>query len=163
MSLSLRELLIRIPALLQRKTLLETKMFKTALFDYAINEKCCSVDRGRGICPSFLPHPGGFDSSRVPTPRNLSSKAKKKNANARGLAREGGLGAAGIDWQLGQVSNLSLVFCLAGHFRCTFYSEVQYSHWLTLVWHSYYKRPSKNPVSFRAVLLSWDTPTDKIK
>ena len=25
----------------------------------------------------FRPHPGGFDSSRVPTPRNLPSKAKK--------------------------------------------------------------------------------------
>ena len=42
-----------------------------------INEKCCSVDRGRGICPFFRPHPGGFDSSRVSTPGNLPSKAKK--------------------------------------------------------------------------------------
>ena len=25
----------------------------------------------------FLPHPGGFDSSRVPTPKNLPFKAKK--------------------------------------------------------------------------------------
>ena len=25
----------------------------------------------------FRPHPGGFDSSRVPTPWNLPSKAKK--------------------------------------------------------------------------------------
>ena len=25
----------------------------------------------------FRPHPGGFDSSRVPTPGNLLSKAKK--------------------------------------------------------------------------------------
>ena len=32
----------------------------------------------------FRPHPGGFDSSRVPTPGNLPSKAKKKKANARG-------------------------------------------------------------------------------
>ena len=28
----------------------------------------------------FRPHPGGFDSSRVPTPGNLPSKAKKKKA-----------------------------------------------------------------------------------
>ena len=34
----------------------------------------------------FVPTPGGFDSSRVPTPGNLPSKAKKK-ANARGSAR----------------------------------------------------------------------------
>ena len=36
----------------------------------------------------FLPSPGGFDSSRVPTPGNL------QNANARGSARVGG-GALG--------------------------------------------------------------------
>ena len=29
-------------------------MLKTALFDLAINEKCCSVDGGRGICPLFF-------------------------------------------------------------------------------------------------------------
>ena len=46
----------------------------------------------------FRPHPGGFDSSRVPTPGNLPSKVKK-NANARGSARGGGgRGAGGIDW-----------------------------------------------------------------
>ena len=48
-----------------------------ALFDCAINEKCCNVDVGRGIALFFRPHPGGFDSSRVPTPGNLPSKAKK--------------------------------------------------------------------------------------
>ena len=47
-----------------------------ALFDCAINEKCCSVDGGRGICALFSSHPRGFDSSRVPTPGNLPSKAK---------------------------------------------------------------------------------------
>ena len=52
-------------------------MLKTALLDCAINEKCCSIDGGRGIALLFRPHPGGFDSSRVPTPRNLPSKAKK--------------------------------------------------------------------------------------
>ena len=36
----------------------------------------------------FRPHPGGFDSSRDPTPRNLPSKAK--NANARGVSLVGG-------------------------------------------------------------------------
>ena len=37
-------------------------MFKTALFDCTINEKCCSVDGGRGTHP---------------TAGNLPSKAKK--------------------------------------------------------------------------------------
>ena len=36
----------------------------------------------------FGPHPGEFDSSRVSTPWNLPSKAKK-NANAQGSAPEG--------------------------------------------------------------------------
>ena len=72
-------------------------MLKMALLDSSINEKCCSVDGGRGICPLFLrPHPGGFDSSRVPTPGNLPSKAKK-NANAWGSARGEG---AGRSWNL---------------------------------------------------------------
>ena len=63
---SRREVLIRILALLQRKTLLETKnrtlfkMFKTALFDCAINEKCCSVAGDRGICPLFSSPPRGI-------------------------------------------------------------------------------------------------------
>ena len=61
-------------------------MLKMALFDCAINEKCCSVDEGRGICPLFSFPTVGFESSGVPTLGNLPSKAKtkKKNANALG-------------------------------------------------------------------------------
>ena len=43
-------------------------MLKTALFDCAIDEKCFSVEGGRGICCLFSPRPGGFDSSKVSTP-----------------------------------------------------------------------------------------------
>ena len=68
-----------------------------------INEKCCSVDRGRGICPFFRPHPGGFDSSRVPTPGNLPSKAKKMLMP--GGQPGGGLGAGGIDWCITATNN----------------------------------------------------------
>ena len=49
----------------------------------------------------FCPHPGGFDSSRDPTPGNLPSKAMKLVMGGAGSAWEGGLGmglgAAGID------------------------------------------------------------------
>ena len=38
----------------------------------------------------FRPHPGGFDSSRAPTPGNLPSKTKKMLLNARGSAPRGG-------------------------------------------------------------------------
>ena len=48
----------------------------------------------------FRPHPGGFDSSRVPTPGILPSKAKKMLMPG-GQPGEGGggvgLGAGGID------------------------------------------------------------------
>ena len=41
----------------------------------------------------FRPHPGGFHSSRVPTPGNLPSKAKKKMLMSVGQPGAGGLGA----------------------------------------------------------------------
>ena len=42
----------------------------------------------------FRPHLGGFDSSRVPIPGNLPSKAKK-NGNDRESAWRGGEGGGG--------------------------------------------------------------------
>ena len=74
-------------------------MLKMTLLDCAINEKCCSVHGGWGICPLFSTPPGGFDSSRVPTPGNLPCKAKKKLMPGGQPGGEGGegLGAAGID------------------------------------------------------------------
>ena len=62
-------------------------MLKTALFDCAINEKCCSVDGGRGIRPLFLSPPWGS-----PHPREFAIQGKK-NANARGSAEGGGVWA----------------------------------------------------------------------
>ena len=44
----------------------------------------------------FRPHPGAFDSSRVPTPGNLPSKAKMMLMPG-GQPGGRGLGAAGID------------------------------------------------------------------
>ena len=52
-------------------------MLKTALFDCAINEKCCSVDGGRGICPLFSSPLRGIWQLKSPQPGNLLSKAKK--------------------------------------------------------------------------------------
>ena len=40
----------------------------------------------------FRPHPGGFDSSRVPTPGNLPSKAKKMPMPGSQPRRGGGGG-----------------------------------------------------------------------
>ena len=69
-------------------------MFQTALFDCAINEKCCSVDGGRGIPFFFRPHPGGIWQLKCPHPREFAIQGRK-NANARGSARRGG---GGEDW-----------------------------------------------------------------
>jgi len=55
-----------------------------------------TYDPGGGAFALFLrPHRGAFGGLSVPTPGYLPSE-RKKNANARGLAR-GGMGAAGID------------------------------------------------------------------
>ena len=66
-------------------------MLKMALFDCAINEKCCSVDGGRGICPLFSSPPRGIWQLKSPHPREFAIQGKK-NANARGSALWGGGG-----------------------------------------------------------------------
>ena len=110
---SRREVLIRILALLQRKTLIETKN-RTLKWHYWTvrsikNVALLTEDRAFAlffpIFPLFFPHPGGFASSRVPTPRNLLSKAKKMlipgGQHSRGSARGGGgLGAGGISAEI---------------------------------------------------------------
>ena len=77
--LSQREVLIRILALLQRKTLTETKN-RTLKWHYwtvrSIKNGALLTEDG-AFALFFLPHPRGFASSRVPIPGNLPSKAKK--------------------------------------------------------------------------------------
>ena len=72
---SRREVFIRILALLQRKTLIETKnhTLKCLKQDYLTvrsmkNVAVLTADRAFALF--FCPHPGGCDSSRVPTPGN---------------------------------------------------------------------------------------------
>ena len=66
--------IVRRLALLQWKTLIETKnrtleMLKMELFDCAINEKCCSVDGGRGVCHFFFVlTPGDLTAQKSPPP-----------------------------------------------------------------------------------------------
>ena len=93
--LSRREVLITILALLQRKTLLETKnlhikMFKTALFNSVQSMKNVAVLMEDGAFAfNFRPYPSGFNSSRVPSPGNLPSKAKKELMPGVSPGREG--------------------------------------------------------------------------
>ena len=69
-----------------------------ALLDCAINEKYCSVGGGRGICPLFSSPPRGFDSSRIPTPGNLPSKAKKMLMPGGQPGKGGGAGGRWNWW-----------------------------------------------------------------
>ena len=87
------EVLIRILALLQRKTLIETKngALKCLKWHYLTvrSMKNLAVLTEDGAFALFFhPYPGGFDSLRVPTPGNLPSEAKKRMPG--GSAQEGG-------------------------------------------------------------------------
>ena len=80
---SRREVLIRILALLQRKTLIETRnrTLKCLKRHYSTVRSMINVaelTEDGAFALFFCPHPGGFDSSSVPTSKNLPSKAKKK-------------------------------------------------------------------------------------
>ena len=79
---SRREVLIRILALLQRKTLPETKnrTLKCLKRHYSTVRSMKNVavlTEDGAFALFFRLHPGGFDVSRVPTLGNLPSKAKK--------------------------------------------------------------------------------------
>ena len=52
-------------------------MLKTALFDCVSMKNVAVLTKDGAFAFFFRPNPKGFDSSRVPTPANLPSKAKK--------------------------------------------------------------------------------------
>ena len=93
---SRRAVLIRILALLQGKKLIETKnrTWKCLKWHHSTvrsmkNVAVLTVDGSFALF--FRSHPGGFDSSRVPTPGNLPTKAKQKlMPGAQPGGREGG-------------------------------------------------------------------------
>ena len=99
------EVLVRILALLQKKTLIGTKSrtLKCLKWHYSTVRSMKNVavlTEDGAFALFFRPHPGGFDSSRVPTPGNLPSKAKKMlmPVGQTGWGRGGGgSGAVGID------------------------------------------------------------------
>ena len=71
-------------------------MLKMALFDCAINEKCGSVDGGRGICRLLLvPTPGDFTAQEFPPPGIFHPRQEK--CQCPGVSPEGG-GGAGRRW-----------------------------------------------------------------
>ena len=109
---SRHEVLIRILAPLQRKTLLETKnrTLKSLKPHYSTVQSMKNVavlTEDRAFALFFRPHHGGFDSSRVPTPRNLPSKAKKM-LTPGGQPGRGGAGAErSWTWLMHYQSNIN--------------------------------------------------------
>ena len=90
---SRREVLIRILALLQRKTLIETKnrTLKCLKWHYLTVQSMKNVavlTEDGAFALFFHPHPRGFDSSRVSTPGNLLDQGKK-NCQYRGSGGTG--------------------------------------------------------------------------
>ena len=73
---SRHEVLIRILALSQRKTQ-NVKMLKWHYLTVQAMKNVAVLTEDGALALFFRPLPGGFDSSRIPTPGNLPSKAKK--------------------------------------------------------------------------------------
>ena len=86
---SRREVLIRILALLQGKTFIETKNRRSMWWDQW--KKIAVLTEDGAFALFFRPLPVVFGSSRAPTPGNLPSKAKM-------LMRGGQPGGGGESW-----------------------------------------------------------------
>ena len=100
---SRREVFIRILALLQRKTLIETKnrtlkCLKRRYSTVPSMKKVAMLTEDGAFALFFRPHPRAFDSSRVPTPANFPSKANKMIMPGGQPGGGGGGGGAGRSW-----------------------------------------------------------------
>ena len=71
-------------------------MLKMALLDCVVNEKCCSVDGGRAICPLFLSPPGGLWQLKSPHSREFAIQGKRMLMPGD-QTRGGGRGWAQLD------------------------------------------------------------------
>ena len=91
---SRREVLIRILVLLQRKKLIGTKNRTLKWHHWTVRSRknVALLTEDGAFALFFLPHPGGFASSRVPT------QAKKMLIPGGQPGGGGRLGADGIDW-----------------------------------------------------------------
>ena len=99
---SRREVLIRILALLQRKTLIETKnrTLKCLKWHYSTvrsMKNFAVLTEDGAFALFFRPHPRGIWQLKSTHPREFAILGKK-NANARGSARGGGEGGRGRSW-----------------------------------------------------------------
>ena len=102
---SRREVLIRILALLQRKTLIETKhrTLKCLTWHYSTvrsRKNVAVLTEDRAFAIFFRPHPGEYDSSKSPLPGICHPRQKKCQCLGVSPAGAGGggegMGAGGI-------------------------------------------------------------------
>ena len=73
-------------------------MLKMALLDCAINEKCCSVDEGGGICPLFSSPPQGIWQLKSPHPREFALPSKALGGWIWLMHNSGAQSAPFINW-----------------------------------------------------------------
>ena len=121
-------------------------MLKTAYSTVRSMKNVAVLTEDGAFALFFRPHPGGFDSSRVPTPGNLPSKAKKMLMPGGQPGRGGGgLGAGGIDWCLTFIMlNVGMEDNLEFWSRQFLNSEVQN----TYVFHSRVSRRHSRVITF---------------
>ena len=74
-------------------------MLKMVLLDCAINEKCCGVDGGQGICPLFASPPRGIWQLKSSHPREFAIQVKKR-LMPRGQPGRGGRGGRWVQLEL---------------------------------------------------------------
>ena len=106
-----REVLIRI-TLLQRKTLIEPKNRTLKCLKWHSStvrsmKNVAVLTEDGAFAPFFRPHPGGFGSSRVPSPGNLPSKAQGKKMLIPGDQPGGGGGGR---WAQMESTDVLIVF-----------------------------------------------------
>ena len=116
-------------------------MLKTALFDFAINEECCSVDGGRGICPLFSSPPRGIWQLKSPHPRKFAIHSKKKMLMPGGQPLGRGLGAAGIDWCINFTRFLHILFM---RFKTKGYDVIDLNLFHFKLMRFHFKNPDKS-------------------
>ena len=86
-------------------------MLKMALTDCAINEKCCIVDGGRGICPGsiFVPTPKDLAAQRSPTPGIYQGKKMLMHGGQRPGRR--------VSWTQLELTDAPVAFSWSAKFK----------------------------------------------
>ena len=138
----------------ERKTLIETKnctlkFLKRHYSTVRSMRNVAVLTEDEAFALLFRPRPWGFDSSRVPNPRNFPSKAKKLLMSGGQPGGVVGLGAAGIDWCISHIFFRTAILRKLFGIRFS-YKHCNFSHVCLLV-----KMASKTVTRSITVGLPW--------